>query len=198
MGLQYRILSLADVIRTWPEIAEAVPGVTNLMVVLGSRRGSLQTLLQRIRHIWQEQARNTEDAPSSSRTVVIPTVYGGERAVDLEAVARNADLSPREIVDIHAAGEYTVLTVASVPGFGYLHGLDPRIECPRKATPSLNVEKGSITIGGMLTGVAPASGPSGWHVIGYSDIVVFDPMATPPALLLPGDRVRFFPERILL
>jgi len=41
-------------------------------------------------------------------------------------------MSPSDVVEVHASGNYAVLAVASSPGFAYLHGLDLRIACPRQ------------------------------------------------------------------
>jgi KipI family sensor histidine kinase inhibitor len=195
MELQRRILALADAVEDWPEVEEVVPGITNLMLVLSSQRSnSIELLSTRLRHVWSR----TAPKQLSGRTLDIPTTYGGPLAGDLEAVARHAGLRPSEVVEIHAAGSYTVLAIASSPGFAYLHGLDPRIACPRKTTPSLRMVKGSVTIGGMLTGVAVSTGPNGWHAIGHSEITFFDLAAEQPTRLLPGDHVRFRPERVLL
>lgn len=195
MEAQRRILALADAVTGWPEVEEAVPGVTNLMLVLGTRRRvDTGELAGRLRRLWKR----TPPKKLTGRTIDIPTVYGGPLAEDLDAVARHAGLAAMDVIEIHTAGRYTVLTIASSPGFAYLHGLDPRIICPRKTTPSLRMLKGSVTIGGMLTGVSVSTGPNGWNAIGYSDIILFDPKATPPTRLLPGDRVRFVPEKILL
>ena len=47
------------------------------------------------------------------------------------------------------------------------------------------------TIGTMST--YPVTTPGGWHLIGRTDARLWDPTADPPALLAPGDRVRFVP-----
>lgn len=195
MHVQRRILALADAVAGWPEIAETVPGVTNLMLVFSEQRpNDISVLATRLQELWSE----TLPKNLSSRTFDIPTIYGGPLAEDLDAVARHCGLTPREVIDIHAAGEYTVLTVASSPGFGYLHGLDGRIHCPRKTTPSLKMLKGSVTIGGMLTGVAVSTGPNGWNAIGFAEVSLFDHAADTPSILRAGDRVRFIPEQVLL
>ncbi|MGN6318259.1 carboxyltransferase domain-containing protein, partial [Trinickia sp.] len=53
------------------------------------------------------------------------------------------------------------------------------------------VPAGSVGIGGAQTGVYPAVSPGGWQLIGRTDATLFDPARNPPALLQPGDRVRF-------
>ena len=50
---------------------------------------------------------------------------------------------------------------------------------------------GSVAIGGAQTGIYPAASPGGWQLIGRTASTLFDPARNPPALLQPGDRVRF-------
>jgi inhibitor of KinA len=42
-----------------------------------------------------------------------------------------------------------------------------------------------------MTGVYPLDTPGGWHIIGHTGTVMFDPNRDPPALLRAGDTVRF-------
>ncbi len=53
------------------------------------------------------------------------------------------------------------------------------------------VPAGSVGIGGAQTGIYPRESPGGWRVIGRTPLALFDPTREPPALLAPGDRVRF-------
>jgi KipI family sensor histidine kinase inhibitor len=53
------------------------------------------------------------------------------------------------------------------------------------------VPAGSVGLAGSQTGVYPAASPGGWQLIGRTDRVLFDPAREPPALLAPGDRLRF-------
>lgn len=120
IAVQQRIWSLADHLAEWSEVDEVVAGVTNLLVVL-TRTGCQdpQALVRRIQTAWRSLPPKTVEG----RLVEIPVTYGGEAAIDLDAVARHTGLTPAEIVRIHSQGHYTVVTVASSPGFGYLHGL---------------------------------------------------------------------------
>ena len=58
-------------------------------------------------------------------------------------------------------------------------------------TPRPRVPAGSVAMAGRLTGVYPFASPGGWNLIGRTDRVLFDPFADEPALIQPGDRVRF-------
>jgi len=131
-----------------------------------------------------------------SRVIEIPVIYGGELGSDLPAVSAFSGLPAEEIIAIHCAGEYTVCAIGSSPGFGYLHGLDQRIFMPRKTVPSLRMLKGTVTIGGMQAGISVSTGPNGWNAIGWAATPMFDLSKMPPALLAPGDQIRFLVERI--
>ena len=131
------------------------------------------------------------DRRAPSRCVQIPVRYGGEDGPDLARVAEHAGLTIDEVIRRHAAGGYTVATLGFAPGFPYLLGLDPQLATPRLATPRTRVPAGSVAIGGAQTGLYPHASPGGWNLIGRTDLVPFDPHRDPPALLAPGDRVRF-------
>lgn len=133
----------------------------------------------------------TDDARPSTRVIEIPVHYGGEHGPDLYAVAAQAGLSPDDVVALHAAGDYSVAMLGFAPGFPYLLGLDARLATPRLDTPRAQVPAGSVGIGGAQTGIYPRSGPGGWRLIGRTTTTLFDATRDPPAVLSPGDRVRF-------
>ena len=62
---------------------------------------------------------------------------------------------------------------------------------PRRATPRTRVPAGSVGLAGPFAGVYPRASPGGWQLVGRTDAVLFDVDRDPPALLVPGDRVRF-------
>lgn len=128
---------------------------------------------------------------ATARCIEIPVHYGGDDGPDLLRVAGHAGLAPEDVVRRHAGAEYTVAMLGFAPGFPYLLGLDAQLATPRLATPRTRVPAGSVAIGGSQTGLYPRMGPGGWNLIGRTDAVLFDPRNEPPALLAPGDRVRF-------
>lgn len=189
---QKRIWSVADEVATWADVEEAVIGVTNLLVVFSTPPRDLDATSATLLDAWHR----LPEKAVSGRVIEIPVVYGGELGSDLPAVSAYSGLPAEEIIAIHSAGEYTVCAIGSSPGFGYLHGLDPRIFMPRKTVPSLRMLKGTVTIGGMQAGISVSTGPNGWNAIGWAATPMFDLAKTPPALLAPGDQIRFLVERI--
>jgi inhibitor of KinA len=112
-------------------------------------------------------------APASA-LVEIPVCYAPEFAPDLADIARHAELTPDEVVALHAATEYRVAMIGFTPGFPYLLGLHPRLHAPRRASPRTLVDAGSIAIGGVQTGIYPVSSPGGWNIIGRTPLRLFD------------------------
>jgi KipI family sensor histidine kinase inhibitor len=123
-----------------------------------------------------------------AREVVIPVHYDGP---DLGDIAARLRLDPAEVVRRHMAIEYRVYLLGFVPGFAFLGLLDPTLELPRRASPRLKVPAGSVAIAGRQTGIYPLETPGGWHLIGRTNVKLFDAERDPPSLLGVGDRVRF-------
>ena len=101
------------------------------------------------------------------------------------------------IVEIHSAPTYPVYALGSHPGYCYLGGMDQRIATPRRKAPVLNIPGGAVSIGGSQTGVSASTGPSGWNTIGQTSMTFFDVTASPPALLSPGDSIRFRIQKVV-
>jgi len=128
-----------------------------------------------------------------AQALQIPVRYGGPDGPDLEQVAASLGLSPQEVVRRHAARTYRVFVLGFAPGFAYLGPLAPELRLPRRAEVRPRVPAGSVAIAGDQTAVYPFETPGGWHILGRTDLALWDPAADPPALLRPGARVRFAP-----
>ncbi|MGQ4661023.1 5-oxoprolinase subunit PxpB [Lysobacter sp. F6437] len=129
--------------------------------------------------------------PATGRRVEIPVAYGGEHGPDLAAAADELGISPDQLAERHADGDYTVAMIGFAPGFPYLFGLDPALALPRLATPRVHVPAGSVGVAGGQTGIYPRESPGGWRLLGRTPLRLFDPGSEPPGVLQPGDRVRF-------
>jgi KipI family sensor histidine kinase inhibitor len=127
------------------------------------------------------------------RTVRVPVRYGGEFGPDLAEVGGLHGLTLAQVIEAHAAAEYTVYFFGFAPGFAYLGGLPPGLATPRLATPRRQVPAGSVAIGGAQAGIYPFATPGGWRIIGRTPLIIFNPARDPVCLLAIGDRVRFEP-----
>ncbi|GAB2853745.1 allophanate hydrolase subunit 1 [Streptomyces deserti] len=160
-------------------------------IVPAARTVLLDGLADPARLASELTATDVPPAPPRAREVVeIPVRYDGP---DLADVAAHWDVPEEDVARIHAATEFRVAFCGFAPGFGYLTGLPPRYDVPRRATPRTAVPAGSVALAGPYTGVYPRSSPGGWQLIGTTDVVLWDHARVPAALLSPGTRVRFVP-----
>ena len=98
-----------------------------------------------------------------------------------------------ELISLHSSQIYWVNMLGFLPGFLYLSGLRKSLYCPRKETPSIKINAGSVGIGGEQTGIYPVASPGGWNIIGQTPLKVFIPSSNHPALANPLDRIKFNP-----
>lgn len=164
------------------------PGYASLLVDFDPLRLSHEELAARIRELTDEGQRHERQ---SANTVTIPVCYDGEFGPDLADVAAHNGISTEDVVRLHSSASYLVYFLGFSPGFAYLGGLPEALHTPRLATPRKHVVAGSVGIAGGQTGVYPIDSPGGWRLIGRTPVPMFDPLASSPTRLQPGDAVRF-------
>ncbi|HEY4283518.1 MAG TPA: 5-oxoprolinase subunit PxpB [Chthoniobacterales bacterium] len=128
---------------------------------------------------------------SPGSAIDIPVCYDEKFALDLDEVAHHVGLTVDDVIELHSSAHYRVSCLGFTPGFPYLSGLPPQLAKPRRPIPRKEVPAGSVGIGGIQTGIYPSTSPGGWNVIGRTPVRLFNPDKNPPALLCPGDNVRF-------
>ncbi|WP_231486500.1 5-oxoprolinase subunit B family protein [Candidatus Blastococcus massiliensis] len=165
-----------------PGQRELVPAARTVLVLLDRAPTDLDVAT--LRRLPLEAA-GPEDAAA---LVTLPVVFDGP---DLTEVADLAGRSVPALVRELTAAELTVAFSGFAPGFGYLAGLPTDLHVPRRATPRTRVPAGSVALAGPFAGVYPRASPGGWQLVGRTDAVLFDVDREPPALLVPGVRVRF-------
>ncbi|HEX9115944.1 MAG TPA: 5-oxoprolinase subunit PxpB, partial [Anaerolineae bacterium] len=187
-----RVFALAEALAAAgvPGIVEMIPAYCSLLVEYDFLRLGLSDLAALIeRSAASGVARERPPAPVRE----IPVRYGGEDGPDLAEVAARNGLSAAQVIAAHCRPVYRVYMLGFSPGFAYMGTVPAEIATPRLATPRTHVPAGSVGIAGQQTGIYPQAAPGGWHLLGRTDAVLFDPYRSPPALLAPGDRVRFMP-----
>src|SRR5207244_1296847 len=73
--------------------------------------------------------------------------------IDLEDVPKALDTTPDDIVARQIAGDYRVAMIGFTPGWSYLSGLEEFLHMPRRQNPRLLTPSGTISIGGVQTGI---------------------------------------------
>jgi KipI family sensor histidine kinase inhibitor len=164
--------------------SEAESALAALLAELGPARAALDS-----------DARTSSDtAGSVGRAIAeVPVRYGGDDGPDLDEVAERCGLRPADVVELHAGTTYRVFMLGFSPGFAYLGTLPEPLRLPRRTEPRPRVPAGSVAIAAEQTCIYPQQTPGGWHLIGRTELTLWDARADPPARLRPADRVRFVP-----
>lgn len=202
-GLNRRVHGLADAIRRERSLGapwgEPVPAYASLLAPFDAERLELAAALEALGRLAAEEdavcalGRDPAAAQIREQPLELPVRYGGADGPDLDAVAGRLGLAPSGIVRLHSETTYRVYLLGFSPGFGYLGVLPEELVLPRRAEPRPRVPAGSVGIAGRQTCVYPASTPGGWHLIGRTEVRLWDPGQPRPALLRPGMIVRFRP-----
>lgn len=186
-----RVIAVAEAVET-----AAIAGVTEIVPSYRSMLVRYDPVIIRGRALEERLAglcRDAQPSAAQGRAWTIPVVYGGAVGQDLAEMAAMKNMSPEELIALHAGGEYRVFMIGFSPGFAYLGGLPPALHTPRLKQPRQNIPAGAIGIGGQQGSVSAVAGPSGWRFIGWTPVRTFDPVRHVPFLLQAGDRVRFRP-----
>jgi KipI family sensor histidine kinase inhibitor len=172
-------------------IEEIVTTYRSLLIRYNPLKTTYEQLAFYIKDIAQVLEKKSVEI--EGKKIIVPVAYGGEYGPDLSYVAKHHGLSEGQVVKLHSGREYRVYMIGFVAGFPYLGEVPDEIATPRLETPRLKVPAGSVGIAEKQTGIYPCEAPGGWRVIGRTPVKLFDPQQEPPALIKPGDRVKFKP-----
>lgn len=166
-----------------PDVVDVVPAARSVLLHLSGRLTPAVAAV-----LVTELAPLPADEALAAGELVVPVTYDGP---DLAEVARLTGLSVEQVVRAHVESDWRVGFVGFAPGFGYLVGGDPRLTVARRADPRTRVPAGAVALATGYSAVYPRSSPGGWQLIGRTDLALWDDQREPPALMVPGRRVRF-------
>jgi 5-oxoprolinase (ATP-hydrolysing) subunit B len=184
-----RVLALDRALTEAPVegVTETVPTYRSLLVHYDPLRIGFDALSEKLLALAQQPSARAE----TTRHWRVPVSYGDEHGIDLEDVAEALKTTPDDIVARHVAGHYRVAMIGFSPGWSYLSGLEKFLTMPRRQNPRLMTPPGTISIGGIQTGIQCVAAPSGWHLLGRTPVRTYQLHRDPIFLLEPGDRVTF-------
>ncbi|WP_374544715.1 5-oxoprolinase subunit PxpB [Rhodoblastus sp.] len=169
-------------------VIEWAPAFASVTIWYDPDRIAFADLAERLADL----ARGAPAAPQAGALFEIPFCAEGGFAPDLAEVARLCGLSPADYLDRFAAQIFDVYMLGFQPGFAYLGGLPAALSAPRLATPRTKVPAGSVAIADGMCAAYPYASPGGWRLIGRTPAPLFNVSdEARPALLAPGDRVRW-------
>ncbi len=195
-ALHARVMAARAALPQLPGITDVVPAYHALTVHFDPRRLSRADLARQLLAAaeWAEKLAQqpAEKSALAGRHWRIPVCFGGAHGPDLAAVAAATGRSPAEIVAALCAQPWQVFLIGFLPGFPYMGELPAWLRLPRLDTPRTAVPPRSVAIAGAQCAIYPWQSPGGWRLLGSTPARLFDAgLAEQPALLGPGDAVRF-------
>ncbi|MEV4990230.1 5-oxoprolinase/urea amidolyase family protein [Pseudarthrobacter sp. LMD1-1-1.1] len=165
-----------------PGQVDVIAAASTVLITTDSPQAA-QALAAHVRSLDLEAPTET-----AGTLVTIDVVYDGE---DLDEVATLTGLDRGGVVAAHTGQLWTAAFAGFAPGFAYLTGQDSSLEVPRRRSPRTAVPAGAVALGGAYSAVYPRQSPGGWQLIGRTDAAMWDLGRESPALVRPGDTVRF-------
>lgn len=164
-------------------VTEHVPAATTVLV--RCETGQRTRVAEALRSL---DLTATATAALDGTEVEIEVHYDGP---DLAEVAERLGIDADEVVARHTGQWWTCEFSGFTPGFCYLSGEHDDLEVPRRETPRTRIPAGSVGLAGTMGGIYPTASPGGWQLIGRTEATMWDQGRERPALVGPGDRVRF-------
>ncbi|WP_053367538.1 5-oxoprolinase subunit PxpB [Bacillus sp. FJAT-27245] len=166
-------------------IVECVPTYTSVAIYFHPEKITYSTLCKKINAI------GAAAQPKAQPLIYkVPVQYNGP---DLQFIADTHQLTVAEVIRLHTDPDYMIHMIGFMPGFPYLGGLPEKLATPRLPQPRPKVPAGAVGIGGSQTGIYPDESPSGWRILGFTPLKLFDINRAEPFLFSPGHYIRFFP-----
>ncbi|MEM8848373.1 MAG: 5-oxoprolinase subunit PxpB [Bacteroidota bacterium] len=174
----------------YPSECELVPAYNSVtMIWLSPAKLDFDIAKAQILEVYRD---NTKKSSQNARFLwKLPVCYESDFGIDVQETAESLGLTKEELIQQHTSHEYIVFGIGFLPGFMYLGGLPKSLQLPRRSTPRLHVEKGSVGLAGKQTGIYPQDSPGGWNIIGNCPIPVFDATHEKPSFVSAGDKIQF-------
>lgn len=178
-------LNMAD------EIIDLVTSYASILVMYNMIDNDHHQIRNKLRVLLAEVTTSVKSKTDNTNLVELPVYYSTEVGPELSVIAKQAQLSIEQVIELHQAQEYLVYSIGFAPGFAYLGEVDKRIAAPRLSSPRVKVPKGAVAIADRQTAIYPDISPGGWNIIGLCPVAMFEPNASPIMPIKVGDKVKF-------
>ncbi|NLC35075.1 MAG: 5-oxoprolinase subunit PxpB [Alcaligenaceae bacterium] len=182
---QARVRGVSDIVPTFNTVAvHYLPGHFSVNTSVRSLQAEIERVLRNA---------DLDTGSTGGQVIELPVCYGGEYGPDLADVALRTGLNENEVIALHGREPAYVFMLGFAPGAPFMGVHDALFALPRRPTPRTSIPAGSVAIANRQTVIYPNDLPGGWHIIGRTPMVLFDPLREPATLVSPGDSVQFRP-----
>lgn len=174
----------------WDGVEESSTALCSVFLRFDPQHLALETLQDQARRLIAAQDWFAASLPEGRRLWRIPTVFDGPQLAEAATLAK---VSPTQAVTDIAARPLRVLTLGFAPGQPYLGTLPAHWNLPRQSDLTPVVPVGALVVAVRQCVLFATEAPTGWRHIGNTAFRAFQPDATQPFLLRPGDECLFDP-----
>lgn len=170
-----------------PGIIETVPTYRALYVSVDPLRAESESLSQRL----IELAGSLHADPAGDAPVwEVPVCFDADFAEDLDPLAQASRQTRDDMIAALTQTDFPVFMLGFAPGYAFMGGLPEHLTFPRRREPRPRVAAGSLILANGQATIKTMDMPSGWHIVGRSPERCWRPDRSPPALILPGERIQ--------
>ena len=174
-------------------ITETATSLTSALVRFRPDRVSRASLEDALSNLIETCDWASAPLPEGRQLWHIPAAFEGAEAPGLEEAAVLAGVTPEQAVADVTGQALRVLALGFAPGQPYLGFLPDHWDIPRQTDVTPQVPRGAVVVAVRQVIPFANAAPTGWRQIGRTAFRCYDPQATPPLPLRPGDEVRFQP-----
>ncbi len=182
-------LYLRNQLGSW--IMNVTPSFNSILIDYLPHRVSIFEFVPYLEKIVTEALEHLPDQPECEQ-IELPVYYHQDVGPDLESYLAKG-LSPEDVIALHSEQEYTVGAIGFTAGFAFLTNVNDKLRLPRKSSPRLKVQKGSVAIANHQTAIYPSESPGGWNIIGNCPVTIYNPNGSPILPFSIGTKVKFKP-----
>lgn len=175
----------------WPEVTETSTSLVSTYLEVDLCKTPPEAMKERLVDLLQTRDWNAEALPKGRTLWHVPTLYGTDRAPQLEEAAEVAGVDPDAAIAELSASRVRVLTIGFAPGQPYMGELSETWNIPRQQGLTKSVPPGSLVIAIRQLIIFTNAAPTGWRHIGQTAFRTFRPDADQPFTLSPGDELVF-------
>lgn len=177
----------------WPEVAESNSTLVSAFFRIDLAAHRLEPIIEKLRDLLQTQDWLNAPLPEGRSLWRVPTLFGTNRAPELQEAADLAGCSVEQAVQDLSTTTMRALTIGFAPGQPYLGTLPDHWEIPRLSQITPRVPAGALVTAVRQFCLFPYDTPTGWRHVGQTGFLSFRPWADEPFVLRAGDEMIFDP-----
>lgn len=177
----------------WPEVKESNSTLVSAFLRIDLSTHRPESIIERLNALVASRDWLSAPLPSGRTLWRVPTLFGTDRAPQLEEAAHLAGQSIEQAITDLSTTKMRVLTIGFAPGQPYLGTLPDHWNFPRQTNITPNVPAGSLVTAVRQFCLFPYATPTGWRHVGATGFLSFRPNSERPFPLSPGDEMIFDP-----